>query len=653
MGTALGASERTSAAAQRESRLTWPGVVVAVAVLLLLAFYAWTASSAGDPFNKVNQYNFSSGGSDYYNLQADAFLHGRLWLDVPIDPKLKSAANPYLVDVPRTVKGLPDGSFYNGRYYMSWGPAPAVTTFLPPRLLGLELRENLAVVLYLFFGVLMAGATLRLLLRRVVPSAPRAVLWAGTVALALASSAPWILRRAIVYEVAISAAFFFMMAGLLLLVRELLREQEEPRRGRLAWVGVLFGLAVLSRPSMGFVVLGLTGLGWVLRPRALRTLAPLVVGIPIAAGLLFMVYNMARFSGPLDFGNKWQTTGRDVREIPFNSLANLPPALWGYLVGPVRLMLDFPYVHLPVEPRAPFSVSSDYGQEETGSVLWAVPFALLSVAFLARVWWRRRRANASGGERDERDVAERPVLRVVVALMATAVLAFVPVSIGVPGYTERYELDFLPYLIIAATLGWAALVVDASTRRRAAWWRRGGLVLAAWSVLVGVAISFTGYYDGLRTFKPNTFEKLEKAFSPLPTLATVVTGRPMIATLGGPEGYTNGGTKVTKIDLDGATYPLQATGALTGTVTVVSPSEREAELAFRASTRTQGTFSLSAETEAGTTAVLVGDESTDPLPLRLKRGINYVNLVLTAGPDVQATADGSPPRVVLADLRLR
>jgi hypothetical protein len=624
-------------------RPTRAGVVIAAAAVLLLAFYAWTASSSGNPFNKVNPFNFQSGGSDYYNLQADAFLHGHLWLDVPIDPRLRSAENPYVLDVPNTVPGLTDGSFYDGRYYLSWGPAPAITTFAPPRLVGLELRENLAVLLYCFFGVLLGGMTLRLLLRRLVPDAPRVILWTGVATLALASSVPWILRRPSVYEVAIAGAFFFMMAGLLVLVRELLRE-EDPRRGRLAWAGVLFGLAVLSRPSMGFVVLGLAGLGWVLRPEARRALLVLVVGIPVAAGLLFLIYNAARFSGPLDFGNKWQTTGRDVRDIPFNSLANLPPALWGYLVAPVRLTLDFPYFHLPPGPEAPFSVSGDYGQEQTGSILWAVPFTLLGLAFLARMWWRRR---GTGG-----DVLQQPVVRVILALTGTALLAFLPVAIGVPGYTERYELDFLPYLTMAATLGWGALVTGAPTRRRATWWRRGGILLAAWSLLVGVAISFTGYYDGLRLFDRDGFDKLEGAFAPVPTLATMVAGRPMIAALAGPDGF-KATVKYTKIDVGGATIGLHAGDGSKAVATIVSPGARDAELTFRAATASPGSFALTADTEDGTSAVVVQDGSAEPLPVRLKRGVNRLDLTLAPGGDVPPSADGSAPRVDLRDLQVR
>lgn len=645
MGTALGASERTHTAARRRIRLTRPGAVIVLAAVLLLAFYAWTASSSSNPFNKVSPFGFTYGDSDYYNLQADAYLHGHLWLDVPIDRRITEAENPYSVNVKTTLEALPDGSYYKGRYYLSWGPAPAVTTFLPPRLVGLQVRENLVVVLYCFLGVLLAAATLRLLLRHLVPDAPRAVLWTGTSGLALASSIPWILRRATVYEVAITGAFFFTMAGLLVLVRELLRDSA-PRRSRLAWTGALLGLAVLSRPTAGFAAVGMAGLAYVLRPEARRRTIALVVGIPVLAGGVFMIYNAVRFSGPLDFGNKWQTSGRDVRDVPFGALANLPPALYAYLIAPVRWTLDFPYLHIPPPPKAPFHVADGYGQEETGSMVWAVPFVLLSGAFLAGRRWRARTAPGDAA-------TARLVARVVLALVAGAVLVWGAVAFSVPGYTERYELDFLPSLIMAATIGWAALATAAPTRRRAAWWRRAGIVLAAWSALVGVAISITGYYDSLRLYHLSAFQALEGVFSPLPTVATMVAGRPMISALSGPEDLTGNVATYTKVDVDGATLALHTGDGSKARATIVSPGARDAELDFQASTPIEGTFALTAETGGVTTAVLVQDRSSEPLPLRLKRGVNHVSLALAPGPDVVPPPPGYGLRVALRDVRVR
>jgi len=606
-------------------RLTRVGVALAAAIGLLFAYYAWTATSSGNPFNTVTPFPFKYESSDYYNLQADAFLDGHLWLDVPVDQRLSSAPNPYEVDV--TGYGLVDAPYYDGRYWLAWGPAPAITTFLPARLLGFRIQENLAITLYAFFGVLLGGLALTRLVRRLVPGTSRRVIWAGNAALALATALPWILRRPTVYEVVIAGAFAFCMAGLLVMVRELTREDgAPPRTSRLAWAGVFYGLAVLTRPTMGFVALATVGVAWALlgaRPprRALLCLA----GIPVLAGVLFMIYNLLRFSGPLDFGNRWQLAGRDVRHLSFNDPSNLPPALFGYLVAPLRLGLEFPYIHLPPPPVAPFSGKAGYHGEETASVLWAVPFALLAAAVLLR---RRPSTSVPG--------APAPARRVVRALVVVAFAGLLPGAFTVPGYTERYELDFLPYLVIAATLGWAELIRGASSARRATWWRRGGLALAAWSALVGVAIGFTGYYDSLKQLDGDRFRSLERAFSPLPTLATAISGHPALASVLVPGGVTGYEPGYATLSWDGAGFRLVAGGG-DAALTIVSPSARDATLAFTARTAVAGAGVVAAppsvtQTGAGeATSVAVSGDGPASLPLRLKRGVNYVALSSSGG----------------------
>lgn len=618
-------------------RLTRAGAAVAVAFALLFVFYTWTATTPGNRlFTKISPFSLNIEGVDYYNLQADAFLHGRLWLDVPFDPKLLTAKNPYALPVPQVLAGVGDGSFYDGRYYLAWGPAPALTTFLPPRLVGLRIQEGLAVTLYCFFGVLFAAMTLTLLVRRLVPGTSRVVLWTGNATMALASAVPWILRTPTVYEVAISAGFFFVMAGLLVLVRELLLK-ERPRRGRLAGAGTLFGLAVLSRPTMVIVVAGIVGIAWVLRPETRRTMVPLIAGIPVIAGVLFMVYNMARFSGPLDFGNKWQTSGRDLRHFPFNDISNLPPALYAYLVAPLHPTVGFPYIQLPPPPAAPLASTAEYRGEPTGSLLWTMPFVLLALAYVVR----RRRPTAG----DDDTPLVRPIILILLGITALVLLAG---AYGVPGYTERYKLDFVPWAVMAATLGWASLIQHASTRRRATWLRRGGIALGAWGLLVGVAVSFTGYYHSFILSDYGRYQSLERMTSLLPTLVTKIAGRPMISMVMPPLGlYTIEGGYTTP-DVPGASFLMVP--QTSAQVTIVSPGARDARLTFRATVDTPGTFPVYQSSAGQTTSVLVSNGSAATLPLHLRRGVNYTTISLAEGLDVPS---GTAVTFKLRDLNVQ
>jgi hypothetical protein len=620
--------------------------LLVVAALLLFGYYAWTASSAGDPFNKVNPYQFKYGDSDYYNLQADAFLHGHLALDVPVASELAAAKNPYDPAVPGA--RLPDASLYNDHYYLSWGPAPAVTTFLPFRLLGMQLRENLAIVIYAFIGVLAACASLALLLRRLVPDTPRVVLWAGWASLALAGALPFILRRPTVYEVALTGAFCFAMAGFYVLLRETVRPLA-PRTNRLAIVGVLFGLAVLTRPTFGPVAVAMVGLAYLLRhdghlPRGLtpvrKRAVALAVGIPILAGVAFMVYNTLRFTGPLDFGNKYQMAGRDVRFIPYNSFGNLVPALFGYVVAPLRIGLEFPYVHLPPPPAAPVTLPAGFGAEATGSIFWSVPLLLLTLVALGR--------GAVGRIRGRRVLAST-TSRVILALVVVSAIPFLLGVYGVPGYTERYELDFLPCLMIAAVLVWAELTRVAATPRRAVLWRRGGVLLAVYGVIVGVAIGFTGYYDGLKANNPKVFDRLQRAFSPLPTAVTMLAGHPIIAGASAPGGLMQSDVGYATLGPGNSTITVRPDAP--ARLTVVSPGKRTAQVRFTTATDVPGRFVVTVAAHGHATATTVRNGTLGGVPVPLRRGINYVDLSIA--PVVPVAAGAPQPAVALEATRVQ
>jgi hypothetical protein len=634
------------------TRVTRAGVALTAVLALLFAYYAWTATSSGNPFNKPTPFFFKHDGKDYYNLQAEAYLKGHLWVDVPVPPEILALDDPYASAGNLPVFPLVDAALYHDRYWLPWGPAPAVTTFLPPRLVGAQIRENLAMTLYAFFGVLLGAAALARIVRHLMPSTPRRAVWAGGATLALATALPWMLRRPAVYEVAISAGFLFAMAGLYVLVSEALRPGR-PRGSRWGLAGAMYGLALLSRPDLVALLPGALLLAILLRcdgriPRTLtsdrRRVLVCLLGPLLVAGAISMIYNAARFSGPLDFGNKWQMGGRDTRVLPYNDVANIVPALYGYLVAPLRFTLSFPYIHLPPPPSSPIHAKAGFGAEATASVFWAVPFVLLSAAFVLPAVWRRVRT----GRPAERDA----VLRVVGALLLMAVLPLGLSVYAVPYYTERYELDFLPYAVMAATVAWAALLQRARTARRAGWWRRGGLALAAWSMLIGVAIGFTGYYDSFKRADQGSFRSLERATSSIPTLVVAIAGRPMIADVSASTGYTAPYPSYTTIDVDGGQFVMYLHQRVA--VTIMSPGRRDAALQGDIVTNAPGTFTLVATRDDGdrtTTDVTSGLAAA--LPVHLERGGNYFELSLRLGPQSGKSTTGEPQAVQLEDFRVR
>jgi len=153
------------------SRRRLAQIVAAVLGLgLVLAFYSWTAATSAESFPT----ELSLAGRDYYNHLTDALLRGRAALLVEPPPGLLALQDPY--DPAQYAAFAPphDMSLFDGRYYVYWGPTPAVTLFLPARLLllGNDLPERAALVIFSFAGLLVSLALLRSAARRLLPGTP-------------------------------------------------------------------------------------------------------------------------------------------------------------------------------------------------------------------------------------------------------------------------------------------------------------------------------------------------------------------------------------------------------------------------------------------------------------------------------------------------
>ena len=125
---------------------------MAVLVAAVTWFYAYLATSHVD-----HPFTFNRGATDYYHHLVEGFMQGQLSMTIRPDPELATLADPYdpLERVRIGHPGLADASYYKGRYYLYFGAAPAMTLFLPFRLLtGLHFPEALACALFCAGGYL-------------------------------------------------------------------------------------------------------------------------------------------------------------------------------------------------------------------------------------------------------------------------------------------------------------------------------------------------------------------------------------------------------------------------------------------------------------------------------------------------------------------
>jgi hypothetical protein len=596
-------------------RLTPHERVIWAILAVAFVFYLWTAGTSAPLV-------VSGPSTDPYNLLTTAFLHGHTYLPVTIPAGLLHLANPYdpAQNAPYQA-AFHDLSFRNGHLYSPWGPTPVFTLFMPFRLTGLTMPEGFAVFLYSFIGLVCAVKLMHLLVRRFVPDTPNWLLAVATAGLALTNVVPFMLRRPAQYEVAISSGYCFEMAGILLVVSSLLK----PRFSfwRMSAGSLCLGLAVGGRLSLlaGALVLVLAAVLMIRKGASRRVLLPILAPI-VVCGLLLAAYNAARFGSISDFGERYQLAGLNQSTMPADQLSYLPPGLFSYLLMPARLAITFPHVFLMTTANYPGPFPSGYAgspggwpAEPAGGLLPTMPITLLLLA--APLLWRRRREG------------ERSALLIVAGLAGLGLVIMVLLALALWATTQRYEVDYASEFLIAAMIVWALLTVRFRERRKARRVIAGtGIVLTLIGAGIGTAVSFTGYYDGLRIADPTAFHQLEDLTSPLATLATMIAGKPVIARVSGP--------LPTDLPPQGlGTFDEGGAGTWLGDgpveVVVIAPSGGRLTLVagVRLGPAVAANTPLAVRATSGGAALINGPRLT--LPIRVHLGLNRIRLDLLGG----------------------
>jgi hypothetical protein len=328
-------------------RLWISAALCGLVVLAASAYAAWFTS-----YGKFPQ--FRRDFNPYVEL-GEAFLHGQAALLEQPDPRLTALADPVNDYAAREkVPYIWDLSYYRGKYYLYWGPVPALVYAAAEAISGARPADQFG--LLLFFGG--SGALAALILfqarRLYFPRAPGLSIVFFVLAALINLPFAYLLTGSKVYETAVIAGQFFLLAGLACWL--------EYRRSRrtlwLALTGLGYGLAVGSRFTLLlavgiFTVAALWDLlragGWlgqirrdgVLRARFVRQ--GLALLLPLAAcGALLAGYNAVRFGSPFETGLRFQLAFPWYQK-QYYSTAFLPSNLYVTLLNPLPIKDSFPF----------------------------------------------------------------------------------------------------------------------------------------------------------------------------------------------------------------------------------------------------------------------------------------------------------------------
>jgi hypothetical protein len=480
--------------------LSWPQkAVIAAALAAIALFYGWTAFTSGVPVWPAPR------AQGYSNHIARAFRAGQLNLLVTPRPELLALADPY-DPAQNAPYRMHDAILFKNKYYLYYGPVPALLVFLPFRAItGLEMQEPPVVAAFSILALVFEWLLLRRLTRRYLPETPFWLTLAAVPALGFGNELAFQLRRPVHYEIALAAGQAFVFASAYCFVLGGLGERV--RRGYLLLGSLLLGLAVGSRFPMiaGGLVPAVLAASLILtrwKQDAMRShlVTALCCFAPFGACVFLLgLYNYLRFDSWTQFGLVYTLQDwRSARTYPFISFSHVAPGLYYYLLVPVHVVSTFPFFFL--DPTYFMTRPDEYFVDVIGGLLPVVPLVgilLFAPAYVA-AHWRRKRALF---------VACATSLGCGLAIFALYVFW---------AATMRYETDFATFVLIPSLLLWFGVITmlqPGDRRRRLV--AGAFVVLCAATVTINAAISITGPYNNLYQANPATYEAIHGVFRPL------------------------------------------------------------------------------------------------------------------------------------------
>jgi hypothetical protein len=482
-----------------ERRLAWPQrIAVGAALMAVMAFYLWTATTSNYPVRPSKRSQF------YYTHLANAFLAGQLHLLLIPRAELLSLSDPY-DPAQNAAYRLHDAALFNGKYYLYYGPTPALLLFAPFKLMThRNLSEPLAVACFCAVGLLYSFLLLDYLRRRYLRPIPFWALPASVAALGFGNVAPFLLRRPVQYEVAISAGYCLVFASIYHLVRGTLSARVN--RWQIVLGSLLLGLAGGARfTTLGAGVVFLVLARFVeIRQRSpslrehLLTITAFFAPVAACVALLG-AYNYARFGSATEFGVRYTLQAfQSAQQYKFYDPERIPAGLFYYLLAPPAFSSVFPFVHL--DAARYLAPPTGYYLEPIAGVLFHTPLLLILLGVPVVL---RKRAGTDAG----------------LHLAGGALLAFGLVLVGLFSLTAgtmRYEVDFATFLLIPALLLWYAwMAAERHTAADRTLTAAMFLLCVAATVVMNAAFSITGYYDNLKAGSPATYESIHEVFRPL------------------------------------------------------------------------------------------------------------------------------------------
>lgn len=403
-------------------------ILVAVQAIIFWNMIHWNTTA-------LNWHKSLTHHQQYYEL-IDAFKDGHLYLKDDASKEMTELDNPYDTRE-RELKKVTykwDHAYYDGKYYVYFGAAPAILLYLPYNLItGNDLPNYIAV--FIFGIMIMIGILLLLweIIKKWFRNTPFALYLLLSVVFGAAACLAYAVQKPDFYLVPSLGAIMFGLFGLAFWLSAE-RKNEDGTTSLISWRLVIGSACVAMiagcRPQLLVVTVFGIILFWnsVFKERTLFSKKSLkqtvAVCLPfVIVGAAVMWYNYARFGSPFDFGANYNLTTNDMTKRGF---------VWGrtglgiftYLLQPFNMDAVFPFIH-------DFNAATVYqGLTLTemlmGGVLWLYPILVIGL-------YGAFKKNSFSDRRSYRFVYFSVIFAVILAIL----------DAQMAGLLTRYFTDFV------------------------------------------------------------------------------------------------------------------------------------------------------------------------------------------------------------------
>ncbi|MBK9207526.1 MAG: hypothetical protein IPL71_04155 [Anaerolineales bacterium] len=456
--------------------------------LVILAYVWWVSLGLWTVWPKT---------TNYYDLMASAFRHGQLELEVKPDPALLALEDPY---EPTNREGIPvlwDATLYEGKYYLYWGPVPALLLSIIKFFYVNEIGDNILTFFFIAGTFIFLTLIILALWKNYFQELPRRIILLSIALVGLINPLPFVLIDPRIYEAAVAAGQFFFIGGLYFLFNTF----NKPSITSLTLTGLFFTFAIGSRTILLIPIAftSLIVLIWAFQSRRAQTVAFVIaLAFPLAfGGISYAWYNYARFGSITDFGYQYQLTGFNIHETIGQTFspAYVAPNLYKTLLNPYEIKDAFPLIKSTLwSPPNGFNESERsiyyYFAESITGILIGTPFLILAIL-------RKKKT----------------LFWISSSLTGSSLLIFLTTQLFF--YTTmRYLLDLIPALALLSLIGlWSGFDLLKTKPAAKFSFTILGFSLWAYTIAVSVLLTFSSNLPRFKTYNPELIQQLIQTFN--------------------------------------------------------------------------------------------------------------------------------------------